>query len=205
MKQMASSLNLYVPQKYREEYPFMSNFAIGVGFSPLLNLPRMLQLGRIGGQSYPQVSTRTASESGERVCAWGRACAGGEARPGLLHRRVCEDGMASRYRQRVAKVPLCLCCFTQVFKSQYMTAEGWKGYVSNTAVFGPGEGFRMMMCFGTKDFLMPKVGGKEDAQKVCRRAHVGRLPQSILPRHVVTLPVPCTGPAYPLWVVPATA
>jgi hypothetical protein len=58
MKQMASSLNLYVPQQYREEYPFLSNFAIGVGFSPLLNLPRMLQLGRIGGQSYPQASTR---------------------------------------------------------------------------------------------------------------------------------------------------
>lgn len=63
MKQMASSLNLYVPQQYREEYPFMSNFAIGVGFSPLLNLPRMLQLGRIGGQSYPQVGSRLCQKT----------------------------------------------------------------------------------------------------------------------------------------------
>lgn len=107
MKQMASSLNLYVPQQYREEYPFLSNFVVGVGFSPLLNIPRMLQLGRIGGQTYPQV-----------------------------------------------------------IRSQYMTAQGWKGYASNTMVFGPGEGFRMMMCFGTKDFLMPKIGGKADAQTV---------------------------------------
>lgn len=113
--------------------------------------------------------------------------------------------MAFRYPQRQPKVLLCLwvVCFTQVFKSQYMTAEGWKGYVSNTAVFGPGEGFRMMMCFGTKDFLMPKVGGKEDAQKV-RHARVCRLTQLLLPQHVVTLTAPCIGPAYPLWVVPAT-
>jgi hypothetical protein len=47
-----------------------------------------------------------------------------------------------------------------------MTAQGWKGYASNTMVFGPGEGFRMMMCFGTKDFLMPKIGGKANAQTV---------------------------------------
>lgn len=44
--------------------------------------------------------------------------------------------------------------------------EGLKGYGQNTLVFGPGEGFRMMMCFGTKDFLMPQIGGKANAHEV---------------------------------------
>mmetsp|Transcript_11897 Transcript_11897/g.14150 ORF Transcript_11897/g.14150 Transcript_11897/m.14150 type:complete len:283 (-) Transcript_11897:568-1416(-) len=107
MKQMATSLNLYVPGEFREAYPFLSNMAVGVGFSPILNVPRMLQLGRIGGQSYPEV-----------------------------------------------------------IKSTFMTSAGFKGYLQNTMIFAPGEGFRMMMCFGTKDFLMPKIGGKEDAHEV---------------------------------------
>merc|ERR1719162_1413992 len=29
-------------------------------------------------------------------------------------------------------------------------------------MFAPGEGLRMMMCFGTKDYIMPKIGGKVD-------------------------------------------
>eukprot|EP00959_Pyramimonas_sp_CCMP1952_P042362 886041-Pyramimonas_sp.AAC.1 len=75
-----------------------------MGFSPILNVPRMLQLGRLSGLSYPQA-----------------------------------------------------------FQSTFMTGAGLKGYVQNTMIFAPGEGFRMMMCFGTKDFLMPKIGGSEDA------------------------------------------
>merc|ERR1711934_1016904 len=59
MKQMAASLNLYVPSKIREEYPFASAFAVGMGFSPVLNIPRMFQLGRISGLSYPQVFRQT--------------------------------------------------------------------------------------------------------------------------------------------------
>lgn len=107
MKQLATSLNLYVPGEFRAEYPFLSNAAVGVGFSPILNIPRMLQLGRIGGLSYPEA-----------------------------------------------------------IKSNFMTSAGFKGYLQNTAIFAPGEGFRMMMCFGTKDFLMPKIGGKEDAHMI---------------------------------------
>lgn len=107
MKQMATALNLYVPSEFKTEYPFLSNAAVGLGFSPILNIPRMMQLGRISGLSYPQVIKKT-----------------------------------------------------------FMTGEGLKGYASNTMVFGPGEGFRMMMCFGTKDFLMPKIGGKADAHEV---------------------------------------
>eukprot|EP00854_Cymbomonas_tetramitiformis_P015367 gene15367-18181_t len=107
MKQMATSLNLYVPGDFRAAYPFMSNFAVGVGFAPILNVPRMLQLGRVSGLSYPEA-----------------------------------------------------------FSKNFLSAAGLKGYVANTAIFAPGEGFRMMMCFGTKDFLMPKIGGAEDAEKV---------------------------------------
>lgn len=107
MKQMATAMNLYVPGEFRAAYPFLSNAAMGVVFSPVLNVPRMLQLGRISGGSYPEV-----------------------------------------------------------FKRTFMTSEGLKGYVANTAMFGPGEGFRMMMCFGTKDWLMPQIGGKADAKEV---------------------------------------
>lgn len=57
MKQMATSMNLYVPGEFRAAYPFMSNFAVGLGFSPILNIPRMMQLGRISGLTYPQVSS----------------------------------------------------------------------------------------------------------------------------------------------------
>mmetsp|Transcript_25935 Transcript_25935/g.35804 ORF Transcript_25935/g.35804 Transcript_25935/m.35804 type:complete len:285 (-) Transcript_25935:152-1006(-) len=120
MKQMATSLNLYVPGDFRAAYPFASNFAIGVGFSPILNVPRMLQLGRISGLSYPEAIKRT-----------------------------------------------------------FMTTEGLKGYAQNTVLFGPGEGFRMMMCFGTKDFLMPKIGGGEDAhlihQSIGIPLHTGKM------------------------------
>eukprot|EP00242_Pyramimonas_sp_CCMP2087_P003734 CAMPEP_0198209784 /NCGR_PEP_ID=MMETSP1445-20131203/17728_1 /TAXON_ID=36898 /ORGANISM="Pyramimonas sp., Strain CCMP2087" /LENGTH=288 /DNA_ID=CAMNT_0043883663 /DNA_START=76 /DNA_END=942 /DNA_ORIENTATION=+ len=107
MKQIATSLNLYVPAEFKNDYPFMSAFAVGMGFSPILNIPRMMQLGRLSGLSYPQA-----------------------------------------------------------FQSTFMTGAGLKGYAQNTMMFGPGEGFRMMMCFGTKDFLMPRIGGKEDAHMI---------------------------------------
>ena len=40
MKQIAASLNLYVPSDLREKYPFASAFCVGMGFSPILNIPR---------------------------------------------------------------------------------------------------------------------------------------------------------------------
>jgi|ERR1712195_116968 len=107
MKQMAASLNLYVPQQIRQDYPFMSAFGVGVCFSPILNIPRMFQLGRISGQSYPEVARNT-----------------------------------------------------------FMSGAGWKAYAQNTALFAPGEGLRMMMCFGMKDWIMPQIGGKADAFEV---------------------------------------
>lgn len=107
MKQMATTLNLYVPGEVRESYPFASAFAVGLCFSPILNIPRVFQLNKIGGISYPQT-------------------------------------------------------FNQYFTS----AAGIKSYAQNTMLFGPGEGLRMMMCFGTKDFLMPKIGGKKDVHEI---------------------------------------
>lgn len=106
MKQMATTLNLYVPQEIRAEYPFASAFAVGLCFSPILNIPRMFQLGKVGGVSYPQTMKQLSS------------------------------------------------------------AEGMKGYVKNTVIFGPGEGLRMMMCFGCKDFIMPKIGGQADVNEL---------------------------------------
>ena len=137
MKQMATTLNLYVPQveashsvgtahcinkctrrllsqllscvpqETRRDYPFLSAFAVGMGFSPILNVPRVLQLGKIAGHSYPET-----------------------------------------------------------FKTYFGSVNGLKMYASNTAIFGPGEGLRMMMCFGFKDFLMPKIGGNADVNTI---------------------------------------
>lgn len=103
MKQIATTLNLYVPQDFREKHPFGAAFAVGLCFSPILNIPRVFQLGKIGGETYPQV-----------------------------------------------------------FKNYFTNPAGLKNYASNTLMFGPGEGLRMMMCFGCKDFIMPKIGGKTD-------------------------------------------
>merc|ERR1719409_928497 len=107
MKQIAATLNLYVPQDLRENQPFLCAFAVGVGFSPILNVPRMFQLGRVSGQSYPEIA-----------------------------------------------------------RSLFMTSSGLKTYASNTMMFAPGEGLRMMMCFGTKDWIMPRIGGKADPETV---------------------------------------
>jgi len=107
MKQMATTLNLYVPQEFREESPFIAAFLVGLCFSPILNIPRVFQLGKISGVSYPQSA-----------------------------------------------------------KDYFGSAQGLKQYASNTAIFGPGEGLRMMMCFGCKDFLMPKIGGKTDVNTI---------------------------------------
>ena len=80
---------------------------MGLGFSPILNIPRVFQLGKIAGVSYPQTA-----------------------------------------------------------KQYFTSAAGIKSYASNTAIFGPGEGLRMMMCFGFKDYLMPKIGGKKDVNEI---------------------------------------
>jgi hypothetical protein len=58
--------------------------------------------------------------------------------------------------------------YSQIFKSTFTSAKGWRSYAANTAVFAPGEGLRMMMCFGTKDFLMPRIGGAEDPMTMVR-------------------------------------
>jgi len=107
MKQMAASLNLYVPSQYRESNPFACSFAVGMCFAPILNIPRMFQLGRISGLSYPEVARNT-----------------------------------------------------------FMSSKGMVSYAQNTAMFAPGEGLRMMMCFGMKDWIMPQIGGKKDPMEV---------------------------------------
>lgn len=103
MKSMAAQLNLYVPAEYRKDSPFLCSAAVGVGFAPILNVPRMLQLGRISGLKYPEIA-----------------------------------------------------------KNLFTTSAGFKTYLQNTMIFAPGEGLRMMMCFGTKDFLFPRIGGTVD-------------------------------------------
>jgi len=57
----------------------------------------------------------------------------------------------------------------------FTTAAGWRTFAQNTALFAPGEALRMMMCFGTKDFLKPLVSSSysepaTDAGSVLRRA-----------------------------------
>eukprot|EP00122_Pirum_gemmata_P017114 Pgem_evm2s16016 len=100
MKSCAAILNLMIPQDYKREHPFSSSFLTGVIFAPALNVPRMMQLGKISNIPYTQ-TLRTLT-----------------------------------------------------------TRVGFRSFMENTAVFAPGEGLRMMMCFGTKDFLMPWIGGK---------------------------------------------
>lgn len=103
MKSMATALNLYVPADLRDKSPFLCSFGVGFVFSPILNVPRMFQLGKIAGDPYPKT-----------------------------------------------------------FVSLFTTFGGLQKYAANTLMFAPGEALRMMLCFGTKDFLMPHIGGKED-------------------------------------------
>merc|ERR1719412_42141 len=107
MKTMATGLNLYVPPEYRESNPFGCAFAVGFGFAPILNIPRVFQLQKVGGDPYPTT-----------------------------------------------------------LKDFFLSGSGLMKYGQNTAMFAPGEGLRMMMCFGTKDFLMPRLGGKEDPREL---------------------------------------
>ena len=55
MKILATTTNLYIPSQWRQELPFLSNFALGLGLSPIFNIPRVLQLGKVSGSSYPQI------------------------------------------------------------------------------------------------------------------------------------------------------
>lgn len=103
MKILATTTNLYIPSEWRRDHPFTMNFLLGLGLSPLFNIPRVLQLGKVSGASYPET-----------------------------------------------------------FRSFFMTGAGLKAYAQNTAIFGPGEGVRMAMCFGTKDYLLPRLGGDVD-------------------------------------------
>lgn len=98
MKGLAASLNLSTPQQVREANPFLANFACGIAFSPVLNVPRMLQLAKINGESYARASARL-----------------------------------------------------------FTTGAGLRTFSHNTFLFAPGEGLRMMMCFGTKDWLKPRM------------------------------------------------
>jgi len=98
MKILQTTTNLYIPSEWRKEYPFLSNFLLGVGLSPLFNIPRVLQLGKVSGATYPNT-----------------------------------------------------------FRSFFMSFRGWGSYLHNTAIFGPGEGLRMMTCFGMKDWLLPQL------------------------------------------------
>jgi hypothetical protein len=51
-------------------------------------------------------------------------------------------------------------------KRLFTSGAGLKTYAQNTLMFAPGEGLRMMMCFGTKDYIMPKIGGDADPRGV---------------------------------------
>jgi hypothetical protein len=48
----------------------------------------------------------------------------------------------------------------------FTTSAGLRTYANNTALFAPGEALRMMLCFGTKDFLRPymSLGGGAPAR-----------------------------------------
>lgn len=54
MKQTASTLNLLVPQDWRAESPYLCNAVVGCLATPILNVPRALQLGKVDGIAYPQ-------------------------------------------------------------------------------------------------------------------------------------------------------
>merc|ERR1719316_542656 len=54
MKTMATAMNLYVPPDLRESQPFLAAFAVGLCCSPILNVPRVLQLNKISGTPYPE-------------------------------------------------------------------------------------------------------------------------------------------------------
>ncbi|CAD7941242.1 unnamed protein product [Amoebophrya sp. A120] len=112
MKILATAMNLYVPPEWREQNPFGCAFGIGFGFSPILNIPRIFQLGKIAGDTYPAT-----------------------------------------------------------FRNFFCSFSGLQKYAANTAMFAPGEGLRMMVCFGTKDWMMPKIGGKEDPRSVSIPGH----------------------------------
>ncbi|KAG8470247.1 hypothetical protein KFE25_008668 [Diacronema lutheri] len=61
----------------------------------------------------------------------------------------------------------------------FTTAQGLRTYAHNTALFAPGEGLRMMLCFGSKDFLVPfmKPHGQpcSEAQVAARAATLAML------------------------------
>jgi hypothetical protein len=106
-KATATGINLAVPTSVREAHPFSSAFATGFLFAPLLNAPRILQLGKIAGRSYASVAMST-----------------------------------------------------------FGSVNGLRQFAANSAVFAPGEGLRMMTCFGMKDWLMPQIGGNVDPREV---------------------------------------
>lgn len=56
--------------------------------------------------------------------------------------------------------------YPEVAKSLFTSVAGLKTYASNTLMFAPGEGLRMMLCFGTKDFLMPRIGGLANPNEI---------------------------------------
>jgi hypothetical protein len=108
MKQTVAALNLFVPSDLKASSPFLSSFVTGLVFSPLLNVFRMLQLGRIRGERYPALV---------------------------------------RF---------------------FFTPAGARLYVHNTLLFAPGQGLGMMACFGSKDFLIPFLGGYNHRERIFR-------------------------------------
>merc|ERR1719183_1680196 len=54
----------------------------------------------------------------------------------------------------------------EIARNLFTSASGLKTYAANTMMFAPGEGLRMMMCFGMKDWIMPRIGGKADPETV---------------------------------------
>jgi hypothetical protein len=56
----------------------------------------------------------------------------------------------------------------------FTTGAGLRTYANNTAMFAPGEALRMMLCFGTKDFLAPLVDSDSKPAPQSRAEVAGR-------------------------------
>lgn len=52
----------------------------------------------------------------------------------------------------------------------FTTAAGLRTYAYNTALFAPGEALRMMLCFGSKDFLVPFLRPSGQAESEAQAA-----------------------------------
>eukprot|EP00391_Amoebophrya_sp_Ameob2_P005598 CAMPEP_0178983850 /NCGR_PEP_ID=MMETSP0795-20121207/1288_1 /TAXON_ID=88552 /ORGANISM="Amoebophrya sp., Strain Ameob2" /LENGTH=189 /DNA_ID=CAMNT_0020674667 /DNA_START=352 /DNA_END=920 /DNA_ORIENTATION=- len=110
---MATAMNLYVPPDWRESNPFGCAFAVGFGFSPILNVPRIFQLGKIAGDAYP-VTFRNFFTSGTGLMKYATntamfAAGGGPPDDGLLRHEGLHDAENRREgRSKICDHPVAL-------------------------------------------------------------------------------------------------